>query len=74
MSIVSKMVEREFPEKFQNLDEKWRGCALCGQQMYPELQLTFVDGIYLCSKHYNFRYRNKAIDDYRPDVSDLKDE
>jgi len=68
------MVEREIPEKFANLDEKWRECALCGQQMYPESQLTFVDGIYLCHKHYIFRYRNKAIDNYIPNVSDLKDE
>lgn len=69
------MVEREFPEKFENLDQKWRPCALCGlTQLYPESQLVFKDGLYFCHKHYNFRYRNKSIDSYVPNISDLRDE
>jgi len=88
------MIDRTFPRHFDNLDEKWRHCALCGYTssspeagededtpaeivggcMYPESQLVFKDGLYFCQAHYNFRYRNKAIDDYKPDVSDLEDD
>lgn len=69
------MVERTFPRNFENLNQKWRPCALCGlYQLYPESQLVFKDGLYFCNNHYHFRYHHKAIDDYRPNVSDLKDD
>jgi len=68
------VVERTFPRHFENLDQKWRPCALCGQQMYPESQLVFKDGLYFCNAHYNFRYHNKAIDKYIPKVSDLEED
>ena len=38
--------------------------------LYPESQLVFKDGLYFCHAHYTFRYRNKAIDEYTPNVED----
>jgi len=67
------VVERTFPRTFEDLNQKWRKCALCGQQMYPESQLVFKDGLYFCNAHYHFRYDHKSIDDYKPSVSDLED-
>jgi len=65
------MAERTFPRTFENLDEKWRACCLCGlYQLYPESRLVERDGQYYCQQHHNFRFGNEELDEYIPDVSD----
>jgi hypothetical protein len=65
------MVDRTFPRHFDNLDEKWRPCCLCGlYQLYPESRLIEENGDYYCANHHRFRFSNQEIDDEIPDVTD----
>lgn len=66
---------RESPKRtilgdFEKLEEKWRPCVLCGQQLYPESRLLKKDGQYYCHDHYDFRFRAEELDKYIPRVDE----
>lgn len=66
------MIDRTILGYFEKLNQKWRPCILCGQQLYPESKLVKKDGQYYCFEHYDFRFRRDELDKFVPKIKEEK--
>jgi len=64
------VIERKIHRHFDNLDQRWGECCLCGQIKYPEDELMEYEGKIYCHPHFEFRWRKKLEDEDIPKVRD----
>ena len=64
------------PRRWENLDEIWGKCTLCGQLYHPKSNLTEgPDGKLYCSGHYYFRWAKHYFDEAElPHIEDEPDD
>lgn len=64
------MLRTKTPNRFKNLNQKWRQCYLEQRRYYPESMLIERDGNYYCKDCYLFRFRKQDLDDFIPQITD----
>ena len=64
------MLRVKAPNRFKNLDEKWRICYLEGNRYYPESMMVKHQGNWYCKDCWAFRFHKEEQDKFIPKVTD----
>ena len=65
------MIRPKYHRHYDNLDERWDTCYLCGVPYgHTDSELIKHDGRYYCREHWRWRFPKKQLDETRIRIKD----